>query len=96
MRPRISRFLAVLLLAVSASEAETPAPQPLYPDVLCEHDVMVAMRDGVLLATDIYRPGTGAVPAPERLPVLLHRTPYDKSEAATVSIARLWRSTGTS
>src|ERR1700730_1960319 len=83
MRPWISRFLAVLFLAVSASAAQAP----LYPDVISEHDVMVAVRDGVKLATDIYRPGTGTVPAPERLPVLLHRTPYDKSEAATVAIA---------
>lgn len=40
--------------------------------VLC--DVMVPMRDGVRLATDIYLPGTGAGP----WPVLLERTPYNK------------------
>lgn len=43
---------------------------------------MVRMRDGVQLATDIYRPKDSG-----KLPVLLHRTPYDKSEAATVAIA---------
>ena len=48
---------------------------------------MVPMRDGVQLATDIYRPGAGEQPASERLPVLLHRTPYDKSDAAAVAIA---------
>ena len=40
-------------------------------------DVMVRMRDGVSLATDFYLPGdyrTG-----QRLPVLLERTPYDKT-----------------
>ncbi len=42
-------------------------------DVVVDRDVMVAMRDGVRLATDIYRPA-GAGP----LPVLLERTPYDK------------------
>jgi hypothetical protein len=43
---------------------------------------MVRMRDGVELATDIYRPaGAG------KLPVLLHRTPYDKSDAPAVAIA---------
>lgn len=35
-------------------------------------DVMVTMRDGVRLATDIYVPGPGA------WPVLLERTPYNK------------------
>jgi putative CocE/NonD family hydrolase len=89
MMPGILRFLAgaVLVLSVSATVAEIPASEPLYPDVISEHDVMVAVRDGVKLATDIYRPGRGTVPAPERLPVLLHRTPYDKSEAATIAIA---------
>lgn len=36
-------------------------------------DVMVPMRDGVRLATDIYLPEDAAA-----LPVLLERTPYDK------------------
>ena len=39
-------------------------------------DVMVAMRDGVRLATDIYLPD--AALRGERVPVLLERTPYDK------------------
>ncbi len=42
--------------------------------IIVERDVMVPVRDGVLLATDIYRPD-GAGP----FPVLLERTPYDKS-----------------
>jgi uncharacterized protein len=42
--------------------------------ILVERDAMVPTRDGVLLATDIYRPeGLGP------FPVLLERTPYDKS-----------------
>jgi uncharacterized protein len=47
-------------------------------DVLIERDVMVEMRDGTRLATDVYRP-TGAA----RHPVLVHRTPYDKSSGYT-------------
>jgi putative CocE/NonD family hydrolase len=39
-----------------------------------DRDVMVRMRDGVRLATDVYRPS-----APGRYPVILERTPYDKS-----------------
>lgn len=42
--------------------------------VAIEFDVPVPMRDGVILRADVYRP-TGAGP----WPVLLQRTPYDKS-----------------
>src|ERR1700733_4292343 len=84
------RFRAFLLAGFSCAafiaNGEPAAPAKLYRDVLRQQDVMVAARDAVLLATDIYRPATGKA-APERLPVLLHRTPYDKSEAATVAIA---------
>lgn len=41
------------------------------------HD-MVAMRDGVKLATDIYLPGKGNAPGEDRFPVILTRTPYGK------------------
>ncbi|NJO82172.1 MAG: CocE/NonD family hydrolase [Blastochloris sp.] len=41
-----------------------------------ERDVMVSMRDGVRLATDIYRPDDT-----DRHPVLVQRTPYSKSNA---------------
>ena len=44
-------------------------------ELLIETDVRVPMRDGVLLATDIYRP----IQDHERLPALVLRTPYDKS-----------------
>ena len=42
--------------------------------MIVERDIMVAARDGVRLATDVYRP-EGAGP----FPVILERTPYDKS-----------------
>jgi putative CocE/NonD family hydrolase len=43
-------------------------------DVLIERDLIVRARDGVGLTTDVYRPvGDGP------FPVLLERTPYDKS-----------------
>lgn len=41
--------------------------------VVIERNVMVSMRDGVRLATDIYRPDK-----PGRFPVLLQRLPYGK------------------
>ena len=55
------------------------------PTVIVYKDVMVPMRDGVRLATDIYlpspngaNPGGGAPPAAP-LPALLTRTPYGKA-----------------
>ncbi len=45
---------------------------------------MMPARDGIRLATDIYRPaGDGGA----RFPVLLHRTPYDKSSPNLVRVA---------
>jgi predicted acyl esterase len=47
---------------------------------VCEH-YLVSMRDGVRLATDVYRPSHGSdVPDenPSGWPVVLHRTPYCK------------------
>lgn len=43
-------------------------------DMVVDRDLVVLARDGVALATDVYRPVGGAP-----FPVLLERTPYDKS-----------------
>ena len=53
-------------------------------------DVMVRMRDGIHLATDIYRPMRDGEPVDTPLPVLLERTPYGKSVASRseISVAR--------
>lgn len=40
---------------------------------------MIPARDGVLLATDIYRPAVNGVPSTNPLPLVLQRTPYGKS-----------------
>jgi putative CocE/NonD family hydrolase len=45
--------------------------------IVIERDLMVPARDGVLLATDVYRPH-----GPGPFPVLLERTPYDKSASS--------------
>ncbi len=53
--------------------------QPIYGYSI-DKDVMVPMRDGVRLATDIYRPAHGdGRPVSFPVPVLLVRTSYDKS-----------------
>jgi uncharacterized protein len=50
------------------------AQTPKSYEFTVEYDVPVKMRDGATLRADIYRPKTD-----EKLPVLLSRTPYDKS-----------------
>jgi len=59
-----------------------PAARPARPqyEVHVTTDTMVAMRDGVRMATDVYLPARDGRPLPGPFPVLLHRTPYDKSE----------------
>ena len=48
-------------------------------DASLTSDLMVSMRDGVRLATDIYRPARNGKPVPGRFPVILERTPYGKT-----------------
>ena len=47
--------------------------------VLVYRDVMIPMRDGVRLATDIYVPAVDGAMAAGRFPVLVTRTPYGKA-----------------
>lgn len=53
-------------------------PKPEYGIVIAK-DIMVPMRDGVRLATDIYRPAHDGEPVPGKFPVVLGRTSYDKN-----------------
>jgi len=52
--------------------------------------VMVAMRDGVKLATDIYRPGANGTAADGKFPALLERTPYGKGGASVNAAAQYY------
>ena len=56
--------------------------QPSRPefDVHLTENVPVAMRDGVRLATDVYRPARDGRALDDPRPVILHRTPYNKTE----------------
>ena len=69
-------LLAALLFAVAAAGA---AGQTLdLPSHFTKRDVMIPMRDGVRLHTEIYVPKDAAGP----LPFLLTRTPYGLSDDA--------------
>ena len=62
--------------------SETASPNEPHGIVLAK-DVMVPMRDGVRLATDLYRPAADGEPVCGALPTVLCRTPYDKTETET-------------
>ncbi|WP_367717853.1 CocE/NonD family hydrolase [Nitratireductor sp. GISD-1A_MAKvit] len=59
--------------------ADLTPPIALTADVVVHRDVMIPMRDGVRLATDIYRPAGDGEAAHDPLPVIFERTPYDKA-----------------
>ncbi|HUT37094.1 MAG TPA: CocE/NonD family hydrolase [Planctomycetota bacterium] len=74
MRKRLACPLAVLV-SLGATCLAGARPHPLLErNAVVETDVMVPMRDGVKLATDLVRPkGEG------KFPVILTRTPYRKN-----------------
>jgi predicted acyl esterase len=57
-----------------ARHAEEPAPEYSLLS-----DVMVTMRDGVRLATDVYVPTGAGSASSGKYPVILERTPYNKT-----------------
>ena len=65
-----------------------------YDALQVETDLMVEMRDGIRLATDVYRPSREYEPVAEPFPVLLHRTPYDKTSRGLVDQARWFTTHG--
>ena len=58
---------------IGSSQRQPSIPEAKYK-VRLERSVMVPMRDGTKLSTDLYFP----VGAGEKLPVILIRTPYNK------------------
>jgi uncharacterized protein len=66
----------VLTLASLGSSRHLSAQMPVSAstDILIQHDVPMKTRDGVTLYADIYRPKSQ-----DKFPVILMRTPYDKS-----------------
>jgi hypothetical protein len=62
--------------------------------VVIEHDTMIACRDGVLLATDLYFPAIGGNRADGTFPVILERTPYNKASPGQVTKAKYFARRG--
>ena len=55
--------------------------RPAEFDVLTNKNVMMPMRDGVKLATDIYLPARNGAVASGKFPIILTRLPYNKNGA---------------
>jgi uncharacterized protein len=73
---------AGLLALPGVAHAAAPpsqAPQTASRDVALRSNVMVPMRDGVHLASDVYLPARDGEPIAAAFPVILERTPYDKT-----------------
>ena len=81
MTHRRSMLVAALLVAAVTLGAQGDSRF----DVVVSKDVMIAMRDGVKLATDIYRPARNGVPVDGRFPVIMERTPYNKDGGANTA-----------
>ncbi|MCB0668863.1 MAG: CocE/NonD family hydrolase [Saprospiraceae bacterium] len=79
-------FLLIFYTHVSAQE--------LGVDVVVEKNIMIRADDGVMLATDIYRPAIAGKRVERKLPVLLQRTPYNKLGDRLVAQATLFASQG--
>jgi putative CocE/NonD family hydrolase len=57
-------------------------------DVEVERDVMAPLRDGVRLATDVYRPALRGQMVSGPFPAILERTPYNKQRLVCVAMAK--------
>src|ERR1019366_5128734 len=57
---------------------------PIPGGMLIEKDVMVTMRDGVRLASNVYRPDK-----PGKFPVILAMTPYGKDQTPPIDKRRI-------
>ena len=72
--------VVAVLVAGAPSGAQVNAP---YDVIRSAHDLMIPVRDGLKMATDVYRPAKNGVAVEGRFPVLLNRTPYDKGSLAS-------------
>ena len=67
-------FLALMISMISNSSlyAQNDVQQELEKIAIVDQKVMMPMRDGIRLATDIYRPKTSG-----KVPIIFSRTPYN-------------------
>jgi len=76
-RRSLAKLGAAFGLAAMTGEAAASAD-----DMVLDSGTMVPMRDGVKLATDIYRPARDGKALDGRFPVILERTPYGRTHVS--------------
>jgi len=87
---KLSLWSAPLMLLASNAVMAERAGSPYDKAVVVEYNIMMPARDGVKLATDVYRPA-----APGKYPVLLVRDIYDNgSEDKWVAEGNRWAKRG--
>jgi uncharacterized protein len=70
--------LAVLIAALPLAAQQPPGS--IDPGAyVVERNLMIAMRDGVRLATDVYFPARAGERLPGKFPAILERLPYNKN-----------------
>ncbi len=69
---RLISSVSLILLVTNSSLAQEDVLKKISEIAIIDQKVMVTMRDGFRLATDIYRPKTS-----EKVPILFSRTPYN-------------------
>jgi hypothetical protein len=78
-RRRFSQLLASSLTVVGAAGAGAADDTSQPFEMVLESNVRVRMRDGVGLATDVYRPARNGRAVGGRFPVIMERTPYGRN-----------------
>jgi len=86
MRRQICVLAAMALLAVVTGAQEQQAVRPDLRRMFDKSEVMIPVRDGVKLHTEIYAPKV----AKESLPIVMMRTPYGISAPDKSYSSRLW------
>ncbi|RYY13841.1 MAG: CocE/NonD family hydrolase, partial [Chitinophagaceae bacterium] len=72
MRKTMFLLLSIVITGVASAQDTTAAYRKLDSIAIIDQKVMMPMRDGVRLATDIYRPKGNA-----KAPIIFSRTPYN-------------------
>lgn len=75
----IRKIPLLLAFLFAASVPRMHAQSPTVYQILSTKNVAVPMRDGVSLASDIYRPCLQGIAISGKFPTVLVRTPYDRS-----------------
>ena len=87
------RWVSAMLICLASIPAHSQDNHGPY-GVAIGKDIMVAMRDGIQLATDVYRPTENGLPLAGKYPTIMSRTPYSKDGARNEATGRYYASHG--